>query len=84
MFPTTGWKYTIRSQRLYESLEQGKVDAVIQDGPNAYYYIKTTDGTKLEIVGDEFNQCQAPYAIAVSRDCAEANEGIVEQIQSGN
>ena len=40
----------------YESLEQGKVDAVIQDGPNAYYYIKTTDGTKLEVVGDEFNQ----------------------------
>lgn len=35
----------------YESLVQGKVDAVIQDGPNAYYYIKTTDGTKLEVVG---------------------------------
>lgn len=62
----------------YESLEQGKVDAVIQDGPNAYYYIKTTDGTKLEVVGDEFNQGQAPYAIAFSKDCAEANDGIID------
>ena len=39
----------------YESLEQGKVDAVIQDSPNAYYYINTTDGTNLEVVGDQFN-----------------------------
>ena len=62
----------------YESLEQGKVDAVIQDGPNAYYYIKTTDGTKLEVVGDEFNQGQAPYAIAISKDCVEANDGIID------
>lgn len=63
----------------YESLEQGKVDAVIQDGPNANYYVKTTDNTKLEVVGDEFNQGQAPYAIAFSKDCAEdKNEGIVD------
>ena len=33
----------------YESLEQGKVDAVIQDSPNAYYYIKTTDNNKIII-----------------------------------
>lgn len=62
----------------YESLEQGKVDACLQDGPGAAYYIKTTEGTKLEVVGDEFNQGQAPYAIAVSFDAAEANEGIVD------
>ena len=62
----------------YESLEQGKVDAVIQDGPGANYYVKTTEGTKLEVVGDEFNQGQAPYAIAFSRDCTGANDGIVD------
>lgn len=62
----------------YESLEQGKVDALLQDGPNAYYYTKTTDGTKLEVVGEEFNQGQAPYAIAFSNDFVEANEGIVD------
>ncbi len=53
----------------YESLEQGKVDAVLQDGPGAAFYIKTTDGTKLKVVGDEFNQGQAPYCVAVSKDC---------------
>lgn len=62
----------------YESLEQGKVDAVIQDSPNAYYYIKTTDNTKLEVVGDQFNQGQSPYAIAISNDAAERNEGLVD------
>ena len=62
----------------YESLEQGKVDACLQDGPGAAFYIKTTEDTKLEVVGDEFNQGQAPYAIAVSFDASEANEGIVD------
>ena len=62
----------------YESLEQGKVDAVIQDSPNAYYYIKTTDNTKLEVVGDQFNQGQSPYAIAISNDAAERNDGPVD------
>lgn len=66
----------------YESLEQGKVDACLQDGPGAAYYIKTTDGTKLKVVGDEFNQGQAPYAIAISFDCADANEGIVDILNS--
>lgn len=62
----------------YESLEQGKVDACLQDGPGAAFYVKTTEDTKLAVVGEEFNQGQAPYAIAISFDCAEANEGIVE------
>lgn len=62
----------------YESLEQGMVDAVIQDGPGAAFYINTAESTKLAVVGDQFNQGQAPYAIAISFDCTEANEGIVE------
>lgn len=62
----------------YESLEQGKVDALIQDAPNANYYVKTTEGTKLAVVGDEFNQDQAPYAIPFSFDCCDKNEGIVD------
>ena len=62
----------------YESVEQGKVDAVIQDSPNAYYYINTTDGTNLEVVGDQFNQGQSPYAIAISNDAAEKNDGLVD------
>ena len=53
----------------YESLEQGKVDAVLQDGPGAAFYIKTTPESKLKVVGDEFNQGQAPYCVAISKDC---------------
>jgi polar amino acid transport system substrate-binding protein/glutamine transport system substrate-binding protein len=52
----------------YESLEQKKVDAVIQDGPGCAFYIKTMSGTNLKTVGSEFNQGQAPYAIAYNKD----------------
>lgn len=52
----------------YESLEQGKVDAVIQDRPGCTFYIKTTSETKLEVVGSEFNQGQTPYAIAFNKN----------------
>jgi ABC-type amino acid transport substrate-binding protein len=62
----------------YASLEQGKVDCLIQDTPGMAYYIKATEGTKLSMVGDEFNQGQAPYAIAISFDCSDANSGIVD------
>lgn len=51
----------------YASLEQGKVDAVIQDAPGCAFYIKTTTGTKLETVGDQFNQGQSPYAVAFKK-----------------
>ena len=61
----------------YESLEQGKVDAVIQDGPGARFYIDTTSDSKLEVIGDEFNQGQAPYAVAISNKAAEENPDIV-------
>lgn len=66
----------------YESLEQGKVDALLQDGPGAAFYINTAEETKLAVVGDEFNQGQAPYAIAVSFDCCDANEGILDTINA--
>ncbi|MDD6211866.1 MAG: transporter substrate-binding domain-containing protein [Clostridiales bacterium] len=62
----------------YESLEQGKVDCLLQDGPGMAYYIKTVEDTKLAIVGEEFNQGQSPYAIAISFGCADENEGIVD------
>lgn len=58
----------------YESLEQEKVDALLQDGPGCAFYIKTTDGTNLETVGEEFNQGQAPYAIAYNNDFAYQEE----------
>ena len=70
----------------YESLEQGKVDAVIQDGPGAAFYIKTTPDTKLKVVGDEFNQGQAPYCVAISKDCEyydEINAAVKYLIQNG-
>ena len=51
----------------YLSLEQGKVDAVIQDGPGAAFYIKTATATKLKVVGEEFNQGQSPYALAFTK-----------------
>ena len=57
----------------YESLEQGKVDALIQDQPGVAFYIKTKSGTKLEMIGEEFNQDQSPYAIAVSFDAVKKN-----------
>ena len=62
----------------YESLEQGKVDAVIQDTPNANYYCKTTEGTKLAVVGDQFIQGQSRYAIAFSFDVCDKYPGIVD------
>lgn len=51
----------------FASLEQGKVDALIQDGPGCSFYLKSNPSSKLEIVGDEFNQGQAPYAIAFKK-----------------
>jgi glutamine transport system substrate-binding protein len=64
----------------YESLEQGKVDALLQDTPGIAYYVKTTEGTKLAMVGDEFNQGQAPYAVAISFNASDANPELVDTI----
>jgi polar amino acid transport system substrate-binding protein/glutamine transport system substrate-binding protein len=54
----------------YASLEQNKVDAVIQDGPGCAFYIKTNPNTNAEIVGEEFNQGQSPYAVAFKKGFA--------------
>lgn len=62
----------------YESLEQGKVDACLQDLAGAAYYVKTTEDTKLAIAGDDFNQGQSPYAIALSFDFCDANPDVVK------
>ena len=70
----------------YESLEQKKVDAVIQDGPGANFYIKTTPDSNLEVVGDEFNQGQAPYCVAISKECKyydEINAAVKVLIKNG-
>jgi polar amino acid transport system substrate-binding protein/glutamine transport system substrate-binding protein len=52
----------------YAALEQNKVDAVIQDGPGCAFYIKTNTNTSAEIVGEEFNQGQSPYAVAFKKN----------------
>lgn len=62
----------------YQSLEDGKVDCLIQDTPGMAYYIKTVSGTKLEMIGDEFNQGQAPYAVAISFGASKEHDGIVK------
>lgn len=62
----------------YESLEQGKVAALIQDTPGIAYYIKTKADSKLEMIGDEFNQGQAPYAVAISFDVSKKYPDIVD------
>lgn len=67
----------------YEALEQGKVDAILQDGPGMAFYLKTAEDSKIEIVGEEFNQGQAPYAIAVSFGCTDENEGIIDILNQG-
>lgn len=67
----------------YESLEQGKVDCLIQDTPGMAYYIKTSASTKLSMIGEEFNQGQAPYAVAVSFDYSKKNPEFVDIINKG-
>ncbi len=64
----------------YESLEQGKVDACLQDLAGAAYYVKTTENTKLAIAGDDFNQGQSPYAIALSFKFCDANPDVIDVI----
>jgi polar amino acid transport system substrate-binding protein/glutamine transport system substrate-binding protein len=58
----------------YAALEQNKVDAVIQDGPGCAFYIKTNPDTNAEIVGEEFNQGQSPYAVAFRKNFEYADQ----------
>ena len=62
------------------------ITTVIQDGPGAYFYIKTTPDSNLEVVGDEFNQGQAPYCVAISKECKyydEINAAVKVLIDNG-
>ncbi|MBO1306675.1 amino acid ABC transporter substrate-binding protein [Enterococcus sp. 669A] len=52
----------------FEALQQNKVDAVIQDAPNVAYYVKTQTDSTLEGIGEEFNQDESPYAVALTKD----------------
>ncbi|MHC1682628.1 MAG: transporter substrate-binding domain-containing protein [Clostridiaceae bacterium] len=56
-----------------ESLEQGKVDAMVYDAPGTAYYIANKKDSKLAMIGDQFAQDQSPYAIAVSFDAGKKN-----------
>lgn len=49
----------------YQAVEGGQADATIYDAPGTAYSIKTGE-IKLKIVGDEFYNGQAPYAVALS------------------
>ena len=55
-------------------------------GPGANFYIKTTPDSNLEVVGDEFNQGQAPYCVAISKECKyydEINAAVKVLIKNG-
>ena len=47
---------------------------------------KSTPDSNLEVVGDEFNQGQAPYCVAVSKECKyydEINAAVKVLIKNG-
>lgn len=68
---------TFDSQALaYKAVEGGQADATIYDAPGTAYSIKTGE-IKLKIVGDEFYNGQAPYAIAFSFDICDEYPNIV-------
>lgn len=69
---------TYDSQALaYKAVEDGQADATIYDQPGTAYSIKTGE-IHLKIVGDEFYQGQAPYALALSFNICEEYPDIVE------
>lgn len=64
----------------FAALEDGKVDCFIQDAPGIPYYLKTTPNSKIQIVGEEFNKGQSPYAIALSFDACSRYTNLQEVI----
>lgn len=69
---------TFDSQALaYKAVEAGQADATIYDAPGTAYSIKTGE-INLKIVGDEFYNGQAPYALAFSFDVCERYPDIVD------
>ncbi|GHU86264.1 glutamine ABC transporter permease [Clostridia bacterium] len=52
----------------YISLEQKKVDAVIQDAAGCSFYISSTPQTQCKLVGEEFDKNDVSYAIAFRKN----------------
>lgn len=67
---------------ILESLEQGKIDCMVWDGPGAAYYISTKKDTKLQMVGDQFAQDQSPYAIAISFNACKKNPKLLDTLNA--
>ncbi len=65
----------------YKAVEGGQADATIYDAPGTAYSIGTGD-VKLKIVGDEFYNGQAPYAIALSFDICKQYPDIVDDFDA--
>ena len=65
----------------YKAVEGGQADATIYDAPGTSYSIKTGE-VKLKIVGDEFYNGQAPYALAFSFDICKKYPDIIEQFNA--
>lgn len=61
----------------YKAVEGGQADATIYDAPGTSYAIKSGE-VKLKIVGDEFYNGQAPYAIALSFNICDKYPDIVD------
>lgn len=61
----------------YQAVEDGEAEATIYDAPGTAYSI-TAGEIDLKIVGNEFYNGQAPYAIAFSFDVCERVPGIVD------
>ncbi len=69
---------TFDSQALaYRAVEDGQADATIYDAPGTAYSISTGE-IHLKIVGDEFYNGQAPYAIALSFSICDEYPEIVD------
>lgn len=66
----------------FAALEEGKVDCFIQDAPGIPYYIKTTPDSKIEMIGEQFNTGQSPYAIALSFDACSKYSNLEDVINS--
>ncbi|MGN0295425.1 MAG: transporter substrate-binding domain-containing protein [Lachnospiraceae bacterium] len=65
----------------YKAVEGGQADATIYDAPGTSYAIKSGE-VKLKIVGDEFYNGQAPYAIALSFNICDKYPDIVDNFNA--
>lgn len=65
----------------YKAVEDGQADATIYDMPGTAYSISTGE-INLKIVGDEFFNGQAPYALALSFNICEEYPDIVDNFNA--